>query len=102
MASPARTADPLQVLRRPDDRIVGHGVVSRVVQVMGPVVDAVPPRLDRLLPADQRGTFGDEHAHDLGHRNVAEILGHDQVDQVVHVGQAFAVKGINGNFAVQT
>ena len=36
---PGRAADPLQVPRRADGRIVGHRVVAGVVQVVGPLVD---------------------------------------------------------------
>ena len=50
VAQPARTADPLVVLRRPHHGVLGDGVVRRVVQVVGPLVDFRGPGLDGLCP----------------------------------------------------
>ncbi len=102
---PFRRADPLEMLRRPDDGVAGHGVVARVVQVMSPFVDVGGPRLDRLCPLavllDVRHAVGAQDAHHFVHRDGAQVLRDEQVDEVVGVGQAFAAPRLDGDVAVQ-
>jgi len=82
------------VPRRPDDRVVGDGVVRGIVQVVCPFVDGVRPGLDGLFPAagfpDACHAAGRQDAQDLLHPHAAEVVGHQEVDQVADVRQVVA------------
>ena len=81
------------------------------MQVVRPVVDFLGPRLERLAPPrqgrprlcslDVRHPVRAEHPQDLVHRHVAEVLGHDEVHQVVDVGQVDPVEAVGGDLAVE-
>ena len=45
-----RAGHPLHLLRRTDDRVLGHGVVVGSMQVVRPLVDRVGPGFDKLGP----------------------------------------------------
>jgi len=69
---------------------------------MCPLVDLLRPRLDRLLAVDVSHAQRSENAHDLVHRDVAELVDHDQVYQVVHVREATTVECVDRHAPVQT
>ena len=88
MTRPDRVGRPLHPPGRADPPIVGHRVAVRAVQPMGPLVDLRRARLDRLDPFHIRHAAGAQHAHHLGHGHRAELLGDQQVDQIIRVRQA--------------
>ena len=104
VARPARTAEPLQMPRRPHHRVMRHRVAAGVVQVVRPVVDVFRPRLGRRLPFAATLYIGNplrrEHPHHLRHRHALQVLGHQQVHHVVNVRQRVARKAVDGNRAI--
>ena len=105
MAGPSRTADPLHVARRSDDRIVGHGVARRVVEIVGPLVDLPRPWLDGLRPPaillDVGDALGRQRPHDLAPRDPAEVLRDEQADDAVGIRELVSLESVDGDDAVQ-
>ena len=105
VASVTWATHPLHAARWPHDFIVGHGVVGRVVQVVRPMVNVVRPRFDSLRPfavtADERDALRAEHTHHLSHGGGVKLVSNDQIDEVVHVWQVFAVPALDRNFTVE-
>jgi len=89
-------ADPLHPTRRADDLIVRDGVAGSIVAPMCPLVNVFGPGLGGFCPLpgalNIRHTFRRQHAHHVGHRRLTQILGHDQIHQIVNVRQVFAVE----------
>ena len=89
---PGRTAGPLQVPRRADLRVVGHGIVARIVQVVRPLVDLPRTRLHDLLSTRRRlhvgHAVGRQHAHHFVPATSPGVLDHEQVHEVVDVRQS--------------
>ena len=106
VSRPLRPADPLDVKRRAGDAVVGDGIVVRPVQVVRPLVDVFWPRLDGLGPAAVLPhvchTVGREDAHHLGHRRITEILGDDEIDQIIDVRQRPAPPQLHRHLAIQS
>ena len=75
---PSRAPEPLHLPRRADDRVMGHRVPARVVQIVCPFINSRGARLHRLGPLapffDVRHPLGAEHSHDLRHRDATEVL----------------------------
>ena len=94
VSCPSRRAHPLDVSRRADSGVGGHRVARGVVQEVRPLVDVTRPGLDRvgpgLAPFDAGDAAGGQHAQDLVHRDLAQVFGHQQVDQVVDVREPAA------------
>ena len=88
---PQRPGEPLVVLRRTDDRVVGDGVAVGAVAVVPPLVDLLGPGFRRCdpLPAtlDMRHAARRKDPQHLILRDWARRFGHDQVDEVLRVGQ---------------
>ena len=105
VAGVAGAPHPLHPARRAYHRIVGHGVVRRVVKVVRPLVDRLRTRLDRLGPRSLllhvRHAVGAKHPHDVVHRYVAQILRHEQVDEIVDVGEPSAGEPIGRHSSVK-
>jgi len=87
----------LHVARRADNRVARHRVVVRAVEVVGPLVNVLRPRLDDLAPG---GTLGDtrhpargQHPQHLLLRHLVRLADDQEVDQVVGVRQVCAVEG---------
>ena len=76
---------------RANNRIMGHGIVARIVHVMGPFVYLFGTRLDRLCPyitlLDVSNAVGNQNAQNLVHRYVRLLLRKNEVDKVVGVRQ---------------
>ena len=122
VTQPTGPTDPLKVLGRTDHGVLSDCVVVGIVQVMRPFIDVRRPRLDDLGPGtacdldhlagrslrllsglqDQRHAIGGQHPFDFVHREVAQILDHEQVYQLVDIGQVGAVEGVDGDSAVQS
>ena len=104
-ASVFRITDPLHVLRQPDPCVLGNGVVVRPVQVVGPLVNLYGPRLGRLLPGltrlDTRHSAGRQHADHLFHGNIAEVLGDEEIDEVIRIGEIVLLPMADGCLTVQ-
>ena len=62
VARPAWTADPLRRARRPNARIVSHGVVVGVVEIVRPLIDIPGDRLGPFWIPDLRFGIGEPHA----------------------------------------
>ena len=105
MPRPARAAEPLQMLRRTDDVVVGHGIAAGIVQIVRPLVDVLRARLDRLLPGvslpDVGHAVGNQDAHHLRHGDAVQVFGHDEVDQIVDVRQPVAGELIDADLAIR-
>ena len=105
---PARLGNPLHAPRRADHRVPCHRVAVRPVQPMRPFVDFFRPRLDRLDPfvsfSDARHATRTQHAHHLVHSRRAgtELLGHDEVHEVIDVRQPLTVPPINRHLPIQS
>ena len=95
-AGVARVGQPLDTAGRADRVVVGHGVAARVVEVVGPFVGVTGLWLDGLLPpaalSDVERAAGGQDAHRVVGRDAAQVLGHDEVGQVVDERQAAAVE----------
>ncbi len=104
MPRPTGAADPLQVPWRPHGRILGDRVARRVVHQVRPFIDVGRPGLDRLGPLASLLQVGDairrQNPHDLLLGDPAQVLGHNQVCQIVDVGQAAAIENIHSNVAI--
>ncbi len=104
MPRPPRCAHPLETPGRANHRIVCHGVARRVVQVMRPLVNLVGARLEGSVPGagllNVRHTVRAEDAQNLGGGDVAEVLGHKQVDEVIDVRQPLAAELVHRHGAV--
>ncbi len=106
---PQRRGDPLQAPRRTDLRIGSHGVVARVVQEVRPLVDRIRTRFDddvSSLRFPVRGHLdqlaaGTEHAQQFRLGDGRRAADHDQIDQIVGIGQRWAVPGLDRNRAIQ-
>ncbi len=98
------TGDPLHVTRRPHDRVVRDRLSRGVVEEMGPLVDACRPGLDGLLPravlAEVEHALRRQHAQHFLHGDVAKVLRHDQVHQVVCIRQPLPVERVDRDLAV--
>ena len=99
--SPTGTANPLQLLGRPDDRVVSDGVVRRVVEVVGPLINLVRVRFSesggwRRADVDDDAARS-EDPHHFGPGNVHRIRNNDQVDKIVDIGQVPASQLIDGH-----
>ena len=86
---------PLVTTRRLDHAVVCDGIVGRIVQIVRPLVDFVRPGLHACLgPLTVRlnthHTVGDQDSHHFGLRNSGKILGDNEVDGVINVGQAIS------------
>ena len=105
VARPARAAQPLQMLRRPDDRVVSDRVPAGVVQKMSPVVDLFRARLDDLLPAvaglRQCDSLRRENSQDFLVADAARVGHDDEVRKVVDVRQLFSGQLFHGHRAVK-
>ena len=95
VAAPFRRRNPLDMRGRTNDRVLRDRIVVRPVQVVRPFVDLLRPRLDRLLAVHVGHAQRGENAHDLVHRDIAEVFGHDQIHQVVDVGKVCPGKGVD-------
>jgi hypothetical protein len=97
--------DPVDVLRRSDPGVGGHGVARGVVQVVGPIVDIRGSRLDFLdelaVPLHIRHAAGPQHAHYFVDLHVAQVVGNQQRDQVLGIGQRAAVELVGRNGTVK-
>ena len=51
-SSPARAAAPLQMTRRRNELVVTHGIVLRVIEMLGPFIRVGVQRFLQLLPSD--------------------------------------------------
>jgi len=106
VARPLGPRPPPDTVRRPDDRVVGHGVAGGVVEEMCPLVDVLRPRLGvDLRPAaplqDAGRAARRQDAPHLLHGHVAQVLRHQQVDEVVDVRQPLAVEPVGRDGPVQ-
>jgi hypothetical protein len=85
---------------------VSDGIVARVVQVVGPLINVVRPGLDGLGPLARLAQIGDplrsEHAQNLPLGYVCRSVDHHQIDEVVDVGQVLAVEAIDRDRTVRT
>ena len=106
MAGPARPAHPLQTLWRADVFVFGNRIALRVVIVMRPVVELGVLCFDRLHPHtvffNKRDAVWNEHAQHLAHRRGFEVLGHDEVNEVVDIRKARAVELVDSDCAILT
>jgi hypothetical protein len=102
---PARVAQPLIAPRRADHRIMRHRITGRIVEEVRPLVDLSRPRLDRFRPRlallDVRHAIGRQDAQHLRHRDLARLLGDDQVGEVVDVGQYVARQPVRRDGAIE-
>ena len=91
--------------RRPDHRVGGHGVAAGVVQVVGPLVDFIGAGLHGFLPPVVLLHVGratrSKHTQALLDRNPARVLRHEQVDEVVGVGQFGPGQPVDRHLAIE-
>jgi len=90
--TPGRAGGPLEPPRGANAGVVGHRVVGRIVQEVAPPIGLLRPGLPGegptvFLPHAGHAARG-EDPHHLGHWHPAEVLGHDEVHQVVGIGKA--------------
>ena len=100
-SSPERCGGPLEMFGRAHHGILRHGVVPGVVQVVGPLVDLRRPRLDCLRPSvggsNAGGAAGGQDTHHLVAGYFPAVLHHEQIDEVIRIGQRLAVESIDGH-----
>ena len=105
IAGPGRLGRPLHVARRSGTRIVGHGVAGGVVQEVRPLVDLLGPGLDRFRPTavfpNVRHATRGQHPQHFVCRNIEPLLGHQEADEVVDVGQSLAARTVGRDLAVE-
>jgi len=103
---PLGLAQPLIPPGRPDDGVLGNGVVVRAVKMLFPFVRALQLRFEGhrpfTAPLDHCGAVGPKHAREFTRRNDAGVLADDERRKVVHVGEFFPAPVDNGNRAVQS
>ena len=106
MPRPARTAHPLQPLRRRDHLIVRRRGALRVVVIVRPLVERRRAFLHRLHPLavlpHERDAVGHEHAQHLAHRHAAQILRDQQVHQIVDERQLPPVEKLHAHRPINT
>ena len=104
-ARPLRRRHPLHVARRPHLAVARHGVAIGAVEEVGPLIDVGWPRLHGGRPCTPLLHAGHaprrQHAHHLGHGHAVEIVGHEEVHQVVGVGKPVAQQAFDGHLAVE-
>ena len=104
-AAPERTIDPLQPLRLRHHAVVRHRVAVGIVQKVGPLVDFFGPWLDGGGPLTRLLDVGyaprHEHAQHFVAREVAWILGHEEVNHVPRKGEPFAVPRVDRYLAAK-
>ncbi len=90
-AQPQRRREPLETSRRPDDSVLGHRVVARIVQEMAPLVDIVRPGFPRHGPFPVPQHAGrparGQNTHRFILRDFAGVLDDNQVDEIIRVRQ---------------
>ena len=105
MPAPARAADPLQPPRWTDDRVSRHRIAGRIVHVMRPLVDVGRPGLDRRGPLVAAFDVGNavrrQHAKQLIHGSRTEVLGDDEIHEIVDQRQVPAVELLDRRLAVK-
>ena len=93
-AGPEGSRHPLQMPRRPDNAVVGHGVATGIVQPVRPFIDLRRPGLHRVSPfaifLDAGNASGAENAHHLVHGDPEKIVGNDQVGKIIGIRQICA------------
>ena len=71
---------------RPHYVVARNRIVVRPMMVLRPFIDLFRPRLDRLCATNQSHAFGRQHPHDFLHRQLAQVVGNNQANEIVHVG----------------
>ena len=101
---PARAADPLQMLRRPDHRVMRNRVAAGAVHEMRPFIDILRTWLDGFLPFSRDlcidNTTGHKDAQRLLHADPCKILGHEEIDEIVDIGQPLTVKPVHRDISI--
>ena len=107
---PLGRAHPLDPSRRTDNRVIGNGVIRRIVQIMCPLVNIRRPRLYRLDPAtatvtDIGNAIGPEDTQHLidvkGHRSYG-LLGYEQRHKILYVRKGRAAELFGCDVAIET
>jgi len=98
-SEPQRLGHPLHVAGRADEGIVGHGVIGGVVEEVRPGLDGGGPRPGG---PDVRRAARRQDAPHLVHGGLAEVFRHEEVDEVVGVGQALAGPMLDRHLAVES
>ncbi|RKY06802.1 MAG: hypothetical protein DRP66_08065 [Planctomycetota bacterium] len=85
---------------------MGDGVVGRIVHIVRPLVNVVGPGLDRSRPAALLFDAGDairgKYAENLIFWNIQRRFYHEQIDEVVVVGQGLSAELFNRYRSIQT
>ena len=100
-----RSREPLRMVWRRHNRIPRDGVVAGVVERVGPLVDRVQARFLRDRPrvplARAECTAWREDAHHVIRRYAPNLSAHEQIDQIVHVGQGWPAPTLGRDLAVE-
>ena len=103
---PLRQPGPLQMVRKRNRLIMRDGVITRIVQIVRPLVRPSRGGLNELrppaCPADHRNAAGDKHTHHLISRHGTETASNDKIHHIVDIRKAPAVKAVNADLAVIT
>ena len=104
MTRPTGTSQPLQMARWSNLFVMGHGVTSRAMQKMGPIINVLGTGLNSRLPFPSlvymSYSLGSENPHHFTHGNFTQIFCHHQVHHAINIGQFVACQSINRDRAV--
>ena len=107
---PFGRAHPLNPSRRTDNRVIGNGIIRRIVQIMRPLVNIRRPRLDRFDPAanpvtdigDAIGPENTQHLIEIKRHRGYRLLGYEQRRKVLYVRKCRAAELFGCDVAIQT
>jgi hypothetical protein len=103
---PLGLAQPLIPPGRPDDGVLGNGVIVRAMVMLFPFIRALQLRLEGnrpfAAPLDHRGTEGPKHSREFARRNGVGVFADDDRRQVVHVREPLPAPVDDGYGAVQS
>ena len=73
---------------------MSHGIVTRIVQVVRPLVYVFRPNLEFFRPLitifDVSHAIRNQNAHDLLYGKIADVLRNNEIDHVIDIRQIIA------------